>query len=1376
MHYQKGIHKMSDADAQVFKEKMKTDIENSKKAKGMLINTLLGAVQQENLEELTSSSPPSPTLTYREKVKKVVTQQGAHFTRCTIRTESGEVETEFLPDTGSISRQISGNYISYDLLNKLKNINIKTYFDNEECDIKLPTLLSKKTSVREHVYIHMQYKSRTESRTMRATLKAYVLPDLTVDFIVGKKDLLANCWIESKHLHGYDPTILNAVQEDGIIANYIMETYGTYALENTSPEEVLLLKRGNKEQQANTSMLFHVAEILDRQETEEQYKDFSLGTPEERMQDENAEYFGDFDEDEDYEEGELPIPSGSPSLRRKMEEMHKRFKHIFSKTLSKEPAHLPPFKFDIDEEKWFAEPEMRGVRQQSQPKQRAIKDYIQEGMDVLVEISEARKTSQVNMVAKPTPGEWRLTCDFRKLNDCCKKISFPLPKIDEILAKIAKSGSKFFAKIDLTQGFHQIPLHKDHRIFSAFKAFMGTYQYLRMPMGIKGAPQYFQLCMTKVLEGLEEQCQAYIDDIFVHGKTEEELIRNIEQVYKRLSKVNLTANPRKTLIGMEKLDYLGYTITPEGQLLVNEESRRKMYDYPKPIYKKQMKSFVGLVNVVQNRIPDCATIMKPLNTMIGAYDRSRAGEKLIWTEEAEQSFRNLKESISALPNLQMMKDGLRTILRTDASDYGVGGHLVQIKTELDENGIEFETEYTIMFVSKGFDKTQLNWCTAEKECYAVWYACTKLQYLLEGTEFEVQVDHKNLTILKESENAKVRRWKNFLQRFDITRWLYIPGPTNQIADALSRIVEIPEENAQHISDIEMINSIVAEIESTSTEPPVTASSRANLERGSHSEILLSPPHTSIMEGAAREDGIALLYMTAEEERRIDPEHKRLLIEIIQKIHNASEGHLGVAKTLHVLQEFIKANPEATNNKFIPYKTLCFMVKDYIKRCAICQKQADGLEKLYIEPYIGSTYSPMERVQLDHIGPLPEDAYGNKHILVLVDTFTRWVELYPVKDVTSLTTAHHLCDYIFRYGPPKELYSDNGAAFIEQTFNDIAELTGMKIHHPRAGDKERTAIVERENKEVRRHLNNIMNEKFMKDKWSFAIKIVQRILNNTVHTSTGYAPSKLMYGKVINSILEEWKDKPKRKEEEEYSVWVKEKIETQNKILTYMREKMTYKDQLNMKKREVEDKDILYENDKVLYRNMHKDKQQLQYIGPYLVTNRDNDFYELTSLTKDGKPFFAHARNLKRYYDQEGVDPVQIALMDNNEYLIESIVDYKCIKGDPGDKNGYAFAVLFKGYPETRHWLPYKEVEIEEEFVKWCYSGQRPYTLGWLTAKAKIIHEKLIGELNIVEAARAAEKRIEKQRLQLLAKTAAAVVPSAPVSTPRVQRKHKKRKT
>jgi len=109
-----------------------------------------------------------------------------------------------------------------------------------------------------------------------------------------------------------------------------------------------------------------------------------------------------------------------------------------------------------------------------------------------------------------------------------------------------------------------------------------------------------------------------------------------------------------------------------------------------------MKSFIGLVNVVQERIPDCATLMKPLNTKIRAYDRSKAGNKLIWTSEGEESFIKLNGAIAELPTLRLMKDGLRTVLRTDASDYGAGGHLVQIETVFDENDNQKEMEHTII--------------------------------------------------------------------------------------------------------------------------------------------------------------------------------------------------------------------------------------------------------------------------------------------------------------------------------------------------------------------------------------------------------------------------------------------------------------------------------------------------------------------------------------------------------------------------------------------------------------------------------------------------------------------------------------------------------
>jgi hypothetical protein len=113
----------------------------------------------------------------------------------------------------------------------------------------------------------------------------------------------------------------------------------------------------------------------------------------------------------------------------------------------------------------------------------------------------------------------------------------------------------------------------------------------------------------------------------------------------------------------------------------------------------------------------------------------------------------------------------------------------------------------------------------------------------------------------------------------------------------------------------------------------------------------------------------------------------------------------------------------------------------------------------------------------------------------------------------------------------------------------------------------------------------------------------------------------------------------------------------------MKEKMMYQDEINMKKRNIQDRDILYAQDYVLYRNLDKTKTQLKYVGAYLITNRDGDFHELTSLTKEKKPFYAHARNLKRYHLREGVDPIDIALMDKNEYLLESIVDFKCTSED-----------------------------------------------------------------------------------------------------------------
>jgi len=436
-----------------------------------------------------------------------------------------------------------------------------------------------------------------------------------------------------------------------------------------------------------------------------------------------------------------------------------------------------------------------------------MKEYIQSNQGTLFQISEASQASQVNMVPKAEQGAYRFTCDFRALNECSKKIDFQLPKIWDIIARIGKTGANHFAKIDLTQGFHQVPLSEESRKYTSFRTCMGNYEYLRMAMGTKGAPQYFQRVMTEILMDLNHICEVYIDDILVYAKSEDELIANTEKVLQKLQQFDITVNPRKTFIGMNKLDYLGLTLTSERKIIVSEKRQDELGIFEKPTKWRALKSFLGIVNVFHKQIKDCANLTKILNGMIGGYTRSKANHVLQWTDAANKAFDTLKVRAQEIPVTHLMSTGMKTILRTDASDYGCGAHLLQKEVMgTDELGNEvYGPERTIQFVSKAFDKTQLNWSTPEKECYGVWYACQKLQYLLDGETFEIQVDHKNLTILKDSVNQKVQRWKGFLQRFD-ARWRYIPGPENTVADGLSRMVE--SGNKEVMEDVEIRDIIL----------------------------------------------------------------------------------------------------------------------------------------------------------------------------------------------------------------------------------------------------------------------------------------------------------------------------------------------------------------------------------------------------------------------------------------------------------------------------------------------------------------------------------------------------------------------------------------
>jgi hypothetical protein len=152
---------------------------------------------------------------------------------------------------------------------------------------------------------------------------------------------------------------------------------------------------------------------------------------------------------------------------------------------------------------------------------------------------------------------------------------------------------------------------------------------------------------------------------------------------------------------------------------------------------------------------------------------------------------------------------------------------------------------------------------------------------------------------------------------------------------------------------------------------------------------------------------------------------------------------------------------------------------------------------------------MQRLNVDTIGPLPVGAHGHQYIMVVIDTFTRFVELYPTRGVGGVEAAEALLQHIGRWGCPSVISTDGGTQFQNKDVNEM--LKSLDVDHDITVpySKEENAIVERANREVMRHLRAIMWDRRVKDQWVVCLPLVQRIINAKAHDATGVAPMSLI---------------------------------------------------------------------------------------------------------------------------------------------------------------------------------------------------------------------------------------------------------------------------
>lgn len=729
--------------------------------------------------------------------------------------------------------------------------------------------------------------------------------------------------------------------------------------------------------------------------------------------------------------------------------------------------------------------------------------------DGVIEESNSPWCSPIVM-AKKKDGTFRFCVDLRALNKVTKGFSHPLPTVQDSLDSLA--GAKFFSTLDMASGYWQVGLDESAKEKTAFTTGRGLHQFTVMPFGCKNAGPTYQKLMELVISGMDaKSCLVYLDDVILFNQTEEDHLRDLAEVFARIKKAGMKLKPSKCSLARKEVRFLGHLVSRDG-VRPDPHNTQKVSLWPRPEAAEDLRSFLGLCGYYSRFIPNYAEVTKPLRETL---DRPGVLE---WTERMVEAFAALKSKLTSSPVLAL--PSFRGVFRlaTDACQSSVGSVLSEVV------GGE---EKVVAYASKVLSKSERRWPTYDKELWAVVWSIRHFRQYLVGSSFEVVTDHKPLSNLPQSvaveKDATGRRgrWAIELSSYEFVV-SHKKGSDHTNADALSRRPNNDsgeEVEARTVEDHEGHRSITVttdgwfekrDLKSEQELDPVLSvvrrwvqdSSPPNKEeaRKLSWELRLlarSFDRLSIVDGVLGMDrhhnGVAGFRIL------LPGSLKQNLLELLHD-HTCS-GHLGTRRTTdRVLEKWYW--PGAYGD-----------VRVYCETCEACQRRSRPVPARKAVQVHEPVSSPFERVAMD-ITELPMSSKGHKFALVVMDYFTKFVRIFPMKDQRAETVADCLMQWVCDFGVPERLHTDQGRQFESSVFQTLCRRLGIQKTRTTPYHPQSDGMVERFNRTMKDMLAKCIDSDGTN--WDQQTAALAMAYNSSKHASTGFSPFFLAYGREVRA--------------------------------------------------------------------------------------------------------------------------------------------------------------------------------------------------------------------------------------------------------------------